>query len=151
MTLPAKPTELSRAYRFRIEIPGLSGAQAHFTQCSGLGMRIQTIEYREAGADPDVRKVPGQTKYSDVELAYGVTTPPSRELWDWMLKSVSGTPEPKNVSIIFLDALGVTEVRRMDLINAWICEYIAAPLDALTNMVVIERIRLTYERIDLPA
>jgi phage tail-like protein len=130
---------------------GLTGAQAHFTQCSGLGIRIQTIEYREAGADPDVRKLPGQTQYSDVELAYGVTIPPSRELWDWMLKSVSGTPEPKNVSIIFLDALGVTEVRRLDLINAWICEYVAAPLDALANTVVIERIRLTYERIDLPA
>jgi phage tail-like protein len=150
MAEPGKPAELSRNYRFRIEM-GLTGAQAHFTQCSGLGMRIQTIEYREAGADPDVRKLPGQTQYSDVELTYGVTIPPSRELWDWMLKSVSGTHETKNVSIIFLDALGVTEVRRVDLINAWICEYIAAPLDALGNTVVIERIRLTYERIDLPA
>jgi phage tail-like protein len=150
MALPGNPTELSRSYRFRIEM-GLTGAQAHFTQFSGLGMRIEKIEYREAGADPDVRKLPGQTQYSDVELAYGVTIPPSRELWDWMQKAVSGSPEPKNVSIIFLDALGVTEVRRIDLINAWPCEFIAAPLDALANTVVIEHIRLTYERIDLPA
>jgi phage tail-like protein len=144
MNQPGTFIEPYRSYHFQILIDGISEAQ--FTECSGLGVRVNTIKYREAGASQIVHSLPGPTEYSDVELAYGVTT--SREMWDWMMKSVSGVPERKNVSIVLLDNTGTEEVLRFNLIGAWPCEVVAAPLDVLANTVAIERMRLTCEQIE---
>jgi phage tail-like protein len=144
MAQPGTFTEPFRSYHFKILIDGVS--EAHFTECSGLGVRVRTIKYREAGAGQIVHSLPGPVEYSDVELAYGVTT--SREIWDWLMSSISGNANRKNVSVIMLDNTGTQEVLRFNLIGAWPCEVVAAPLDALANTVAIERIRLTCEQIE---
>lgn len=145
MAQPGTFVEPLRAYHFKILIDGIT--EAHFTECSGLGVRVGTIKYREAGANQIVHSLPGPTEYADVELAYGVTT--SREMWDWMMKSVSGNAERKNVSIIMLDKTDTQEMLRFNLIGAWPCEVVAAPLDALAATVAIERMRLTCDQIEL--
>jgi phage tail-like protein len=144
MAQPGTFVEPLRAYHFKILIDGIT--EAHFTECSGLGVRVRTIKYREAGANQIVHSLPGPTEYADVELAYGVTT--SREMWDWMMKSVSGNAERKNVSIIMLDKTDTQEMLRFNLIGAWPCEVVAAPLDALAATVAIERMRLTCDQIE---
>ena len=70
-----------RAYNWRLEIGG--GAQAYFTACSGLGVTIDVIKYREAGNLQIVRPIPGQVNYEPITLYYGLT--PSREVFDWLM------------------------------------------------------------------
>ena len=36
-----------RAYNFKLQINGVN--QGHFTECSGLGIKIEPVKYREAG------------------------------------------------------------------------------------------------------
>jgi phage tail-like protein len=144
MAQPGTFVEPFRSYHFKILIDGIS--EAHFTECSGIGVRMQTIKYREAGDNQIVHSLPGPVEYSDVELSYGVTT--SREIWDWLMSSISGKAERKNVSIIMLDNTGTQEMIRYNLIGAWPCEVVVAPLDALASTAAIERIRLACEQIE---
>ena len=45
-----------RAYNFKLDITGVT--EAHFTACSGLGIDVKYIKYREAGNNQVVRHIP---------------------------------------------------------------------------------------------
>jgi phage tail-like protein len=133
-----------RSFQFKIEIQGVT--EGHFTRCSGMGMRIQAIAYREAGQSQVVRRIPGQLEYGDVVLSWGLTT--SREMWDWFLSAVQGKVVRKNVSIVMMDSDGVTEAMRWNLINAWPAEWNGAALDSLGREVAIESMTLVFETLE---
>ena len=133
-----------RAYNFKLLIEGVT--EGHFTEVSGLGVRVEAIQYREAGNAQIVRRIPGQVTYGPVTLRYGLTN--SRELWDWLLTAVQGRVERKNPSILMLDSEGVTEIMRWNLTNAWPSEWQGAPLDALSHEIAIESLTLVYESIE---
>ncbi|HKV88847.1 MAG TPA: phage tail protein [Candidatus Dormibacteraeota bacterium] len=130
-----------RAYNFKLEIGGIT--EGHFTACSGLGVRVAAIKYREGGSKGSVLNVPGLAEYADITLSYGLTS--SRQLWDWMMASVDGKVQRKNVSILLLDADGVTEVTRWDLVAAWPSAWHGAPLDTMAREVAIESLTLVFE------
>lgn len=133
-----------RNYNFKLEIQGVT--QGHFTQCSNIGARVQAISYREGGLQQLVRRLPGLVEYGDVTLRYGLTN--SNELWLWFMSAVKGTVERKNVSVIMLDADGVTELMRWNLVNVWPREWRGAPLDAMGQEVAIEAVTLVYETLE---
>jgi len=133
-----------RSFQFKVEIQGVT--EGHFTRCTGMGMRIQAIAYREAGQSQVVRRIPGQLEYGDITLSWGLTT--SRQLWDWFMAAVKGQVVRKNVSIVMMDADGVTEVMRWNLISAWPAEWNGAPLDALGREIAIETMTLVYETLE---
>jgi phage tail-like protein len=130
-----------RAYNFKLMIQGVT--EGHFTACTGLGVKVEVIKYREGGTNQVVHCIPGQVNYADVTLRYGLTS--SHEVWDWLMAAMTGKVERKNVSILMLDSSGVTEVMRWDLINAWPTEWHGAALDALNREVAIETLTLVYE------
>src|ERR1700754_1142966 len=88
--------------RFLVEIDGI--VQAGFTDCSGFGSHVETIEYREGGDANQVRKLPGKSSYPDILLKWGVTD--SRELYDWHVSALTGQIQRKNGSIILQDDTG---------------------------------------------
>jgi phage tail-like protein len=132
-----------RAYNFRLVIQGVT--QAHFTYCSGPGVEVEAIEYREAGNNQMVRRLPGRVKFENIEMRFGLSD--SQELWDWLMASASGQHQPRNVSIVYLDSQNASEVMRWDLINAWPSQWRSAPLDALGSELAIETLVLVYETI----
>ncbi len=129
------------AYNFKLEIQGVT--QGHFSQCTGVGIKIHPIRYREGGASQVVHPLPGPVEYADVTLRYGLTA--STELWEWFMKAVQGKVERRNVSIVLLDADGITEALRWNLINAWPCHWRGAPLDTLSQEAAIESLTLVFE------
>jgi phage tail-like protein len=133
-----------RAYNFKLVIQGVT--EGHFTECTGLGVKVDVIRYREAGENQIVRAIPGPVRYSDVTLRYGLTA--SRELWEWMLTSVQGRVERRNISILMMDSAGAQEVMRWNLNNAWPSEWRGAPLNAMNDEVAIESLTLVYEALE---
>jgi phage tail-like protein len=133
-----------RAYNFKLEIQGVT--EGHFTECSGLGVRVRSIPYREGGTSQVVHQLPGRVEYSEVTLRYGLTS--SRLLWDWLMSTVKGKVERRNVSIVMMAEDGTTPVMQWNLINAWVTEWRGAPLDALAQEAAIETISLVFESID---
>lgn len=130
-----------RSYNFKLLIGDMT--EGHFMECSGMGVKIESISYREAGNNQVVRKIPGPVEYGDIELKYGLTD--SRVLWDWFMSGVNGNIERKNVSIQLLDSSGSLPVMQWDLINAWASEWKGAELDAMGKEIAIESVTLVYE------
>jgi phage tail-like protein len=133
-----------RAYNFKLEIQGVT--EGHFTECTGLGVKVDAIAYREGGVNQLVRRLPGRVEYADLTLRYGLTT--SADLWQWFMSAVKGKVERRNVSVVMLDADGVTEALRWNLIQAWVREWRGALLDALGREAAIESVTLVYEALE---
>jgi phage tail-like protein len=140
----ANGTDPYRSYNFKLDIAGVT--EGHFTECSGLGVRVTPIEYREGGNNQVVRHIPGPVDYAAVTLRYGLTS--SRELWDWLMLAVQGNVERKNVSIIMLDSSGNNETMRWNLNDAWPSEWNGAPLDAMSKEIAIESLTLVFDTLE---
>lgn len=154
MSAPTPPTPTAaapgtfvdpyRSYNFKLLVPGL--AEAHFTECSSPGARIEPLKYREGGGGQVVHRIPGRVEYDDITLRYGLTQ--SRQLWDWFGSALRGSVQRQNVSIVLLDSDDATERVRWDLINAWPSAWRGAPLDASSHEIAIETLTLVFESID---
>jgi phage tail-like protein len=129
-----------RAYNFKLLINNVT--EGHFTEVSGLGVKVERISYREGG-NTTVRAIPGRVTYAAVTLRFGLTA--SQELWDWLMSAVAGRVVRRNVSVVMLDSSGSAEVLRWNLINAWPQEWYGAPLDALSQELAIETLVLAHE------
>lgn len=134
-------SNIYRNYHFILDLGGEPGC--YFTAVSGLGVKIETIDYREGGAASAVRKLTGRVAYRDISLKWGLTE--STKMWDWLMTSVEGNVQRKNVSIILRDTDGTTEVTRWNLENAWPCEWCGAQFDAMCNEAAIETLSLAHE------
>ncbi len=133
-----------RVYNFKLLIQGV--AEAHFTACSNIAIRIHSIPYREGGLQQVVHQIPGRVEYADVELRYGLTS--SSELWRWFMCAVEGKVERKHVSIAMLNSEGTQEMMRWDLVNAWPREWRGAHLDAMGKDVAVETLVLCFETLN---
>lgn len=133
-----------RGFNFKLEIQGLMGG--HFAECSGIGVKVDVISYREGGNNQLTHRIPGAVQYSGITLRYGLTK--STDLWTWLQKVVQGTVERRNVSVVMLEADGNTEALRWNLINAWPSEWQGAPLDAMASELAIETMTLVFERLE---
>jgi phage tail-like protein len=132
-----------RAYNFKVEVQG--STEGHFTECSGLEVKVNTIAYREGGS-PDVHQLPGPIDYGSVTLRYGLTA--SSDLWNWFKQVMAGRVERRNVSIAMLDTDARTEVLRWNLTRAWPSHWRGMPLDAAAHEVAIETLTLVFESVD---
>ena len=138
---PGNPVDPYRAYNFKLLINNVT--EGHFTEVTGLGVKVDRISYREAGNNAIVRAIPGRVTYSAVTLRFGLTM--STELWDWLMTAVEGSVSRRNVSIVMLDSSGSGEVLRWNLISAWPQEWYGAPLDAMSRELAIETLVLAHE------
>ncbi len=136
--------EIYRAYNFVLDIQGVQSG--YFTEVSGLSVSVESIEYREGGGAPAVRKLPSRVKYGDVTLKWGMSE--SRELWDWLMATAQGTFERKDVSVVLLKPDGQQEEARWNLFNTYPSEWRGAPLDAMSDQVAIETLALAVERLE---
>ena len=59
-------------YTFALEINHME--VAHFTECSGIKCSSEIYEIKEGGLNHAVHKLPGQTKWENITLRYGVTS-----------------------------------------------------------------------------
>lgn len=130
-----------RAYNFKLLINNVT--EGHFTEVSGLGVRVERISYREAGNNSVIRAIPGRVTYPPVTLRYGLTGSP--ELWEWLMTAVEGRVSRRNASIVMLDPSGSSEILRWNLLNAWPEEWFGAPLDAMSRELAIETLVLAHE------
>jgi phage tail-like protein len=133
-----------RAYNFKVMVDQVT--EGHFTECSGLGIRVHSIPYREGGGGPVVHRLPGPVDYGEVTLRYGLTN--SIQMWQWFMSAVRGRVERRSVSIAELDDDGVTEVLRWNLDRAWVSQWRGALLDALGQEAAIESMTLVFESLD---
>ena len=142
---PGARVDPFRAYDWKVQILGM--ADAHFKNCSGINVRVETISVCEGGDHGSERKMPGRISHASITLERGLTS--SKELWDWMQSVLSRPPvQRKTVSILLLAPDGVTEQLRYTLHDAWPCAYSVQQLNSAHSLIAIHALELAYERLD---
>jgi len=74
------------SFNFLVEIDGLG--KAAFSECSGITMETDAIEYREGADVTHVRKLPGLAKYGNITFKRGFTK--DTALWTWRKTVIDG-------------------------------------------------------------
>lgn len=142
-TGPLTQSEMYRNYNFLLRV---DANEIRFTECLGLGMRIEPIRYRESGARSIVRALPGPITVLDVTLRYGLTD--SLELWTWLKNTAEGNVQRKRVTIVQLGNDGSSQKITWNLFEAWPCFWSGVPWDTLGREAAIEELRLAYDRLE---
>lgn len=140
---PLTPSEMYRNYNFLLRV---ENTEVKFTECIGLGMRIEPIRYRESGTPGVVRALPGPVAYSEVILRYGVTD--SLDIWNWLKNTAEGRVTRKAVTIVQLGNDGAAQKISWNLAGAWPCQWSAVPFDSLGREAAIEELRLAFDHLE---
>jgi phage tail-like protein len=133
-------------FNFLVEIDGI--VRAAFHEVSGVDTSIDLIEHREGGENITTRKYPGQVKFSNLTLKWGISD--DRELYDWHRQWVTGDPaaQRKNGSVVLLDR-GGQEKRRWNFFNGWPAKWTGPSLNAEANDIAIETLEIAHEGLQL--
>jgi len=131
-----------RAFRFRIEIDGITAAC--FSDVSGLQIETKTDSYEEGGVNDFVHYFPKRTKYQHLTLKRGLSD--SDELWKWYKEVISGKFKRKNGSIILMDSAG-EDVWRWNFVSAYPVKWIGPDFKAETNSIAFETIEIVHNGI----
>ena len=131
-----------RGYNFKIEVDGIT--RAGFREASGLDSAQDPVEYREGTGKLTARK-PGPKKHSIISLKRGVTD--DAELWAWRKKSIDGTTERKNGSIVLYNDAGEEKVR-WNFVGGWPTKWTGPSFNATGNEVAIETLEIAHEGLE---
>lgn len=130
------------SFNFLVEIDGI--VRAAFQEASGLDSSIDVIEHREGGDNITTRKYPGQVKFSNLQLKWGMSE--DTDLYDWHRQWASGDPgaQRKNGSIVLLDRQG-QEKARWDFYKGWPSKWTGPSFSAEKSELAIESLEIAHE------
>ncbi len=134
------------AHNFKVAIDGV--ATAGFSECSGLSIENDVIEYRHGEEDTYVRKLPGLRKYSKITLKRGFTK--DTGLWEWRKTVLEGKTQRASGSITLLDEARKPAMH-WNFFEGWPSKLDGATLNAKGNDIAIETLEITIERLEFEA
>ena len=135
------PFNYVTANRFYVQID--EELAASFSECSGLGMKLQYDSHIEGGLNDQRRIVLGDPEFSDVTLKRGITD--SLTFWQWMQSVLNEEANRRrNVGIMLFNQAGDT-MQSWTLIGAVPVEWKVDSLQASSENVALESLTLAYE------
>lgn len=135
------------SYRFTVEMDGIQ--EALFTECEGLKLEREVIEYKEGGTNGYIHKFPGRIKQENIRLRRGVVFSPA--LWEWFKFGIlTGRTKRRNLSIIVGDSAKKV-VQRWDVLSAWPVKYEGPELKVDSVQAALELIELAHHGLNLQA
>ncbi len=150
--MPAVRADPSPSFRFKVEIAGLSSV-ARFTECSGLELEQEVLEYKEGGLNSRVHRLPGRYKFSNLTLKRGIAED-GTDLWSWIKSNVEasnqGTVVAHDVTVSLMDLSGQTPLRTWTFSNAYPVKWSATALSAEQNAIAIETLALAHNGVSFP-
>lgn len=130
------------SFNFLVVIDGVT--TAGFSECSGITMETDPIEYRNGNEVTHVRKLPGLNKYSNITFKRGFTK--DKALWEWRKKVLDGKTERQSGSITLLNEARQPAVR-WTFQEAWPRKLDGPTFNAKNNEVAIETLEIVVEEV----
>lgn len=127
----------------------VEGPAAGFQECSGIGVEVDVVEYRNGNDKPNAaRKLTGLARVADVTLKRGVIG--SLALWHWLVQVRDGDQDAtRTVAIHLLSEDHATTVQTWRLLRARPTRFVSGPLNANGGEVAIEELTLAYEWLEI--
>lgn len=117
-----------------------------FTECSGLAMEREVLDYTEGGTNHFVHQLPGRVKQNRIILKHGLA---GNDLWRWFQTGLyDGKVERHNISIVlFTPALMVHTW--WDIKDAFPVKWSGPTLNAGSNELTVETLELAHHGISM--
>ncbi|MFA5267466.1 MAG: phage tail protein [Methanoregula sp.] len=143
MTETGKGRYPKMAFRFRIEIEGITVAQA--SEVTGLSVETDIETYEEGGNNLFVYQLPKRTKYVPLILRRGITD--ADELWEWYDDVRSGhTFKRRSGAVVLLDDTG-SDFRRWNFKDAFPVKWSGPELKTNGSTIAFESVTLAHHGI----
>ena len=130
---------------FRLQIGGRE-AIGQFREVSGLDSEQEIIEQKEVDANGNVgiKKLPGNLKYSNVELKRGIDI--DKALWEWRYQVETQGPDAARTdcTLELIDYDG-SPIATYTLLQAWPSKYTGAAMNAGSNEVAVKAMTICHE------
>ena len=130
---------------FRLTIGGRE-AIGQFREVSGLDSEQEIVEQKEVdkNGNPFTIKVPGNTKWSNVELKRGIDV--DKSLWEWRYQVESEGPDAARTdcTLELIDYDG-GPIATYTLMQAWPSKYTGAAMNAGSNEIAVEAMTICHE------
>jgi phage tail-like protein len=120
--------------------------EAGFSECSGITMETDPIEYRNGSEDITVRKLPGLKKFGNITFKRGFTK--DKGLYDWRKKVLDGKTERLSGSITLLNEAREPSLR-WTFSEAWPRKLDGPSFNAKNNEVAIEMLEIVVETLEV--
>jgi|SRR5215212_812031 len=140
-----------KTFKFRVKDATDGKVLMALTKVSTLKRTTEVVKFREGNGLSHDSKSPGRTTYESVTLERGITHDPDFEQWANKVHPYGGDSMmdlagyKRDLILEMMNEKGHV-VHRYFLYKAWVSEFDALPdLDANTNVVAIERIKLEIE------
>ena len=133
------------SFNFLVEIEGILAGG--FSECTGLNVETEVLDYREGGLNDYMHHFVGPTKYTPLILKHGLTQIDG--LWTWHQDVVRGEIERKNGTIYLLDKQRLP-VMWWDFKQAIPVKWTGPELRASTTAVATESVELRHQGISRP-
>jgi phage tail-like protein len=138
-------------YCFRVEVTDVSSdgaaVKGSFSECSGLEVAVDPIDYRNGSEDIRARKLPGLKKFTNITLKRGLIG--DLGFWNWILDAQKGTVRRADGSVVLMDESGQNEVMRWNFVRGWPCKWSGPGLNAKNNEVAMETLEICHEGLSI--
>jgi phage tail-like protein len=131
------------AFRFEVRFDNLS--VAGFSECSGLQLEIEVQDHMEGGLNTFVRKFPGRTKQTNIQLKRGIV---DREMWNWYYDLTQGRLTTRNGSIRIHDTSGAPVQAEWQFRDAFPSKWVGPDLNASQNNVAVETMEICHQGLE---
>lgn len=128
---------------FSLEINGQEVAQ--FKECSGLKSTTDVFELIEGGMNQATHKLPGQSRWGNLTLRYGVTN--TTYMLEWRNRILQDSFSDRRNGSIVLRTTQMEEVRRYNFVQAWPVAWDGPTFDAAAADLAIESLELAHHGI----
>lgn len=134
-----------QGFNFLVEIEGILAGG--FSECTGLTVETEFLDYREGGVNGYVHRFPGPTKYPPLILKHGLTQIDG--LWSWHQDVTQWNVQRKNGTIYLLNKRSLP-VMWWDFKEAYPTKYTGPDLRAESGAVAFESVELAHRGLSRP-
>ena len=129
---------------FVIEIEGL--LVGGFSECSGLEVETELVDYREGGVNDYIHRFAGGTRSPALVLRHGITS--GDGLWRWYQMTAAGQVVRRNGTIFLLDSAHVAAIQ-WDFKDAFPYKWTGPELRAEAASIAFESVELAHRGLRL--
>jgi phage tail-like protein len=131
------------AFRFEVRFDDL--APGGFTDCTGLQLDTEVMEYPEGGLNTVTHRFVTRTRQSNLTLRHGIV---DRALWDWYWKLTQGEMRSRNATISVFDHDGQRVVMEWQIWRAYPIKWTGPELNAAQGAVAVEVLELCHQGLE---
>ncbi len=135
------------AYIFCLELNKIE--VAHFLECSGLKSSTTIFELEEGGMNHRVHKLPGQSRWENITLRYGVTGDATMLLWRGEILQDKFKADSRKNGAIIVKNNNMQVVRRYNFKAAWPVSWEGPSFNSQSNELAIESVELAHDGIEI--